>query len=185
MTKKSQIPDLIIALGKALGNGYVITAVIGRKSVMEAAQGTFISSTFWTERIGSAAALKTLEVMERTKSWDYITLKGGKIWKKWQDLADKYDIEIVHWGIPALTGFSFLSEKALIYKTYITQEVLKRRFLASSGIYVSVAHTDELIDQYFSILDPLFADIANYERGDKGALNLDGPICHSGFKRLN
>ena len=32
---------------------------------MEAAQSTFISSTFWTERIGPAAALKTLEVMER------------------------------------------------------------------------------------------------------------------------
>jgi glutamate-1-semialdehyde 2,1-aminomutase len=177
-------PDMAM-FGKALGNGYAITAVIGRKSIMEAAQGTFISSTFWTERIGSAAALKTLEVMECTKSWDYITLKGGEIRNKWQNLADKYDIEIVHWGIPALTGFSFLSEKALIYKTYITQEMLKLRFLASNSIYVSVAHTDELIDQYFSILDPLFADIANYERGDKGALKLDGPICHSGFKRLN
>ena len=44
-------PDIAI-FGKALGNGYAITAVVGRKEVMEVAQSTFISSTFWTERIG-------------------------------------------------------------------------------------------------------------------------------------
>ena len=56
--------------GKALGSGYAITATIGRRSVMEAAQNTFISSTFWTERIGPTAALKTLDVMERERSWE-------------------------------------------------------------------------------------------------------------------
>ncbi len=43
---------------------------------MEATQSTFISSTFWTERIGPTAALKTLEVMEREKSWEQITSTG-------------------------------------------------------------------------------------------------------------
>ena len=57
-------PDMAM-FGKALGNGYAIAATIGRRSVMEAAQNTFISSTFWTERIGPSAALKTLDVMER------------------------------------------------------------------------------------------------------------------------
>ena len=65
-------PDMAM-FGKALGNGYAITATIGRREVMEAAQSTFISSTFWTERIGPTAALKTLEVMEREKSWEKIT----------------------------------------------------------------------------------------------------------------
>ena len=36
--------------GKALGNGYAITAVLGKK-IMEAGQNTFISSTFWTEEL--------------------------------------------------------------------------------------------------------------------------------------
>ena len=49
--------------GKALGNGYGITSIVGKKQIMEAAQASFISSTFWTERIGPSAALKTLEVM--------------------------------------------------------------------------------------------------------------------------
>ena len=64
--------------GKTIGNGYALTAVVGRRSVMEAAQTTFISSTFWTERIGPTAALKTLEVMEQMNSWDIITAQGRK-----------------------------------------------------------------------------------------------------------
>ena len=68
--------------GKALGNGYAITSVIGKREVMESAESSFISSTFWTERIGPTAALKTLEVMEREKSWEYISSLGKKIKKK-------------------------------------------------------------------------------------------------------
>ena len=56
-------PDLA-TFGKTLGNGYAITAVIGRREVMEAAQTTFISSTFWTERIGPTAALAALAAMK-------------------------------------------------------------------------------------------------------------------------
>jgi glutamate-1-semialdehyde 2,1-aminomutase len=61
-------PDIAI-FGKALGNGYAITAVVGTKNVMEAAQKSFISSTFWTERIGVSAALKTLEIMDPPKAF--------------------------------------------------------------------------------------------------------------------
>uniref|UniRef100_UPI00374DC721 aminotransferase class III-fold pyridoxal phosphate-dependent enzyme n=1 Tax=Flavobacterium sp. TaxID=239 RepID=UPI00374DC721 len=71
-------PDITM-FGKTIGNGYALTAVVGRKSVMEAAQSTFISSTFWTERIGPTAALATLGVMEKMKSWELITKVGNKM----------------------------------------------------------------------------------------------------------
>ena len=61
-------PDMAV-FGKALGNGYAISAVIGKREVMEATQNTFISSTFWSERIGYVAALKTLEIFESTQHW--------------------------------------------------------------------------------------------------------------------
>ena len=77
--------------GKALGNGYAITATIGKREIMEAAQSTFISSTFWTDRIGPTAALKTLKVMERERSWEKITATGKFIAQGWQNLATKYD----------------------------------------------------------------------------------------------
>ena len=71
-------PDIAI-FGKALGNGYAINAVVGSKKVMMKAQDSFMSSTFWTERIGSVAALETLKEMEKLKSWNLITKKGIKV----------------------------------------------------------------------------------------------------------
>lgn len=177
-------PDMAM-FGKALGNGYAITATIGRREVMEAAQSTFISSTFWTERIGPTAALKTLEVMERARAWDTITDTGTQIRKRWQALADKYRLPINHWGLPALTGYSFESKDALAYKTYVTQEMLAKGFLASNCVYVSTAHTPEVVDAYFEALDGIFAAIRECEDGRDVQTLLKGPICHSGFKRLN
>jgi glutamate-1-semialdehyde 2,1-aminomutase len=177
-------PDIAI-FGKALGNGYAITAVIGRRDVMEEAQSTFISSTFWTERIGPTAALKTLEVMERENSWEQITSTGLKIRSGWQQLADKHGVRISHWGIPSLTGFTIQSDNALEYKTIITQNMLSRGYLASNSVYVSTEHKQDILDGYFNALDPQFALIKECEDGrDPGEL-LKGPICHSRFKRLN
>lgn len=113
---------------KTMGNGYAICAVVGRKDIMEAAQGSWISSTFWTERIGPTAALAALAEMERTKSWEIITEIGLNNKKRWQLLADKYGLEIEQWGIPALAGYTFKSKNHLAYKTYITQEMLKKDF---------------------------------------------------------
>ena len=53
--------------GKAIGNGYALTAIIGKNKIMNKAKNTFISSTFWSERIGFTAALATLKEMKRIK----------------------------------------------------------------------------------------------------------------------
>ena len=98
-------PDIAM-FGKALGNGYAITSIIGRREVMEVAQTSFISSTFWTERIGPVAALKTLDVMESTTSWQKITEMGNFVRSSWVDLAKKYDLEIDLFGLPSLSGFT-------------------------------------------------------------------------------
>lgn len=177
-------PDVAM-FGKALGNGYAITATIGRRAVMEAAQSTFISSTFWTERIGPAAALKTLEVMERVRSWEQITQTGLGIGHRWQALAAKHSLPIALNGLPAFIGFSFPVPDMLKYKTFITQEMLKKGFLAATAVYVCTEHTPALVDQYFDALEPLIAVIAECEAGRSIDALLEGPVCHEGFKRLN
>ena len=177
-------PDMAI-FGKALGNGYAITATIGKREIMEAAQKTFISSTFWTERIGPAAALATLSVMKKTNSWKTITESGVQVKQKWQFLADKYNLPIDQWGLPALAGFTFRSKLASAYKTLITQEMLKKGILAGNCIYLCIEHTPELIDQYISKLEPIFEQIKLCENGQDIVQLLDGPVCHGGFKRLN
>lgn len=177
-------PDMAM-FGKALGNGYGITATIGRREIMEAAQTTFISSTFWTERIGPTAALKTLEVMERVKSWEQITQIGLDITTKWKRLAEKHGLSITTSGLPALTSFSFNSPNALAYKTLITQEMLAKGYLAGTSVYVCTEHTPEVVANFFETLDPLFALIKECEEGRDVMSLLKRPVCHGGFKRLN
>jgi len=177
-------PDMAM-FGKALGNGYAITATIGRREVMEAAQSSFISSTFWTERIGPTAALKTLEVMEHAQSWETITKTGLGIRRRWQELADRHGLKIDHWGLPALTGFSFQSPNALAYKTLITQEMLTKGYLAGNSVYVCTEHTPIVVDAFFDALDPVFGLIRACEEGKNVNDLLKGPVCHGGFKRLN
>jgi glutamate-1-semialdehyde 2,1-aminomutase len=152
---------------------------------MEAAQTTFISSTFWTERIGPTAGLKTLEVMERTRSWDQITQMGKVIGEGWRKLAAKHELEIQVTGLPSLICFSFASQNHLAYKTLITQEMLAQGYLATTSVYVCTEHTKEVVDTYLETLDPIFGMIRACEEGQEVLPLLKSPICHSGFKRLN
>jgi glutamate-1-semialdehyde 2,1-aminomutase len=177
-------PDMAV-FGKTLGNGYAITAIIGRREIMEAAQATFISSTFWTERIGPTAALKTLEVMDRVKSWEQITNTGREITNRWQRLAAKYEISITPTGLPALAAFPFNSSNALAYKTLITQELLAKGYLGGTSVYVCTEHTPDVLEGFFEALDPIFSLIRDCEDGREIMSLLKGPVAHTGFRRLN
>jgi glutamate-1-semialdehyde 2,1-aminomutase len=178
-------PDMAM-YGKTIGNGYALTAVVGKRSVMEAAQTTFISSTFWTERIGPTAALATLKVMERVKSWETITEMGNKMRKGWQKLADLHHLDISISGIPSLSTYGFNSPDAMAYKTLITQEMLKKGFLASTNFYASTAHNDDNLDLYFNALESVYQQISSCEKEELKIEDLlEGPVCHGGFKRLN
>jgi glutamate-1-semialdehyde aminotransferase len=184
--KKFGVEPDVAMYGKTIGNGYALTAVVGKRSVMEAAQTSFISSTFWTERIGPTAALATLKVMEEVKSWEVITAIGKKVQEGWKSLASTHGLEIELAGIPALTTYSFKSENALAYKTLIAQEMLKKNILASTNFYASIAHEDVYLEKYFSELDKVYGMIRKCENQELNINELlEGPICHSGFKRLN
>jgi glutamate-1-semialdehyde 2,1-aminomutase len=177
-------PDVAV-FGKALGNGYAITAVVGRRAVMEAAQSTFISSTFWTERIGPTAGLETLRIMEHARSWEVVTEIGSRIGERWQSLGKEHGLTVKLNGLPALISFDLGTQDMLKYKTLITQEMLKAGFLATTSIYVSTAHTPDVVDRYFDAVSPVFGLIAECESGRDVDELLEGPVCHSGFRRLN
>ena len=183
--KKFNVAPDICMFGKALGNGYAVTSIIGKREIMESAQSTFISSTFWTERIGSVAALTTLKVMEEEKSWETISKKGKFIKKNWLRLAKNHGLEISIGGLSAIPNFSFKYKNNISYKTFISQEMLKKGFLSSNVIFVCTKHTESAISKYFDLLDTIFYKIKKSE--EKGNINelLDGPIAHSGFNRLN
>ena len=177
-------PDMLM-LGKALGNGYAISAVLGKKIIMDSIKNTFISSTFWTESLGPTAALKTLEIMKKNNTWEYITKLGRFIVSKWVVLAKKNKIKIKINGIPALCSFVFLSKNHQEYKTFITQEMLKNSFLATTTIYVSMAHNKKILRKYFNCLDKIFSIIAKCENGDDIYRYLETTKSETDFARLN
>jgi len=174
-------PD-IATFGKALGNGYAVNAVIGTDSIMNYANSTFISSTFWTERIGSVAGLKTLEIMEKIKSWDIISSLGKKVKANWKSLAKKNNIKLNICGLSALPRFDFENNN-LYYKTFVSQEFLKQNFLASNAIYLCTEHNMKIFNNYFDILDSVFFKI---RRSIKDNIDpqklLSGPVCIGGIR---
>jgi glutamate-1-semialdehyde aminotransferase len=179
------VPDIVI-YGKTMGNGYAITSVLGKKEIMEYAQKTFISSTFWTERIGPTAALKSLEVMKKNKSWEIITNIGNKIKDGWEKISETYKVPIVSSPIPAVVSFNIDCKNKNYYKTYITQEMLKKGILASTNFYACTEHNQKHIDKYLLILEEIFKTISKCESGQIDIRNLlDGKVCNTGFGRLN
>ena len=175
-------PD-IATFGKALGNGYAINAIIGKDSVMNYANSSFISSTFWTERIGSAAGLKTLEVMEKIKSWDFITSLGKKVKANWASLAKNHNIKLKIQGLNALPRFDFESKNNLYFKTFISQEFLKKKILASNIIYLCTEHNMKIFDKYFDILDSVFYKISRSIKNNNNPEELlSGSVCISGIR---
>ena len=175
-------PDMA-TFGKTLGNGYAITAVIGRESVMQAAQSSFISSTFWTERIGPTAALATLEVMKEENATERVHAIGEVVQRRWEEIGAAANLKITTGGLPALANFTIQGRDPLVTKTFITSQMLDNGYLASNSLYASIAHTDQILDEYLSALQPIFTEISNSSDQELEATLPAGP-AHGGFRRL-
>jgi len=177
-------PDMAI-FGKALGNGYAITAVLGKKEIMECVQNTFISSTFWTERIGSVAGLETLKVMKDTESWKLIDKIGKNIKKTWREISKNTSVPIEISGLNSLAQFKIISKNSNIFKTFITQEMLKKNILASDTVYVSIKHSDTVLEKYYENLEKIFKSISKYQNFRNPKFLLENKECLMGLPRLN
>jgi len=145
-------PDICI-LGKALGNGYPINAVIGTKQVMNKAANSFISSTFWSDRIGPAAALKTLEIMKKEESWIKLKNLGDFFKKNFKLILNKHSVSGDIIGTGSLLKFKIDKLNDNLLKRFFANEMLKKGMLASNVIYLSTAHTEILLKRYLTAID--------------------------------
>jgi len=177
-------PDIAV-FAKAMGNGYPMAAIVGKGSVMQAAQDSFISSTYWTERIGPCAALATIRKLVDRHVAEQLIRTGSAIQGGWRRLAGKHGLRIHVSGIPPLSHFEFEDGAPLVLKTLFTQEMLRRGFLASTVFYASYAHSPADVDAYLASTDEVFGLIAGAIRDGTAEQELQGPVCHSGFARLN
>ena len=177
-------PDIVL-YGKALGNGYPITACVGKEEVMNFAKKSFISSTFWTERIGFSAALATLKEMKRLKSWVYVNENGIFFKKNLEKIAKNNKINIEITGLPAITSYYIKDKNCDLFHAYITQEMLKIGYLATQTLYMSISHDKKKIDLYLNKLNDIFEFISKNLNNKNFANFLNGPLPNKPFRRMN
>jgi len=170
-------PDVAV-FGKGMSNGYPMSAIVGKQEIMDKAQESFISSTYWTDRVGFVASLATIDKMEREQVPSALLNSGNLIRLGWMLLAKKYNLDItIHDGFLPIISFTFNKDHQRL-RTFFTQEMLKRGYLATNTVYVSYCHTKEFIKDYINNVDEVFGLIS------EGKIKLNGSIAQSGFKRL-
>lgn len=176
-------PDIAV-FGKGISNGYPIGAVIGKKKFMNAAQDTFISSTFFTEDIGFTAAIASIKKHRLYKVGEHINNLGNYFQKKLNEIAISTGIKINISGLSAFSSWSFDYNNGIAIKTLYIQKMLSRRILAKNSLYLSFAHKKEDIDYYLKNIKEVFDELVVLIEQNKIEENLLGPEAHTGFKRL-
>ena len=178
-------PDIAI-FAKALGNGHPIGAVVGTAQAMSGAHDSFISSTYWTECVGPAAALATLKKMKRIDVPAHVERIGRSVLEHWRRAGEKHGLPVVFdGGYPSMAHLSFDHEKPEVMRTLYTQEMLARGFLSDFVFYPTLAHTDEVVADYGDAIDEVFALIADALAAGDLEKRLAGPVAHASFRRLN
>lgn len=176
-------PDVAV-FAKALGNGHPMAALVGRAAVMEAAQTSFVSSTYWTEGVGPTAALATIRKMQTIDVPSYVA-SIGTAWRDGMQLvAEKHGVALRFSGHPAITVLSFEHPEALALQTLFTVRMLDFGILAGAQFSVSLAHTGEHLMRYVAAADAIFAELAQAIADGDIVARIGGPVRHSGFSRL-
>jgi glutamate-1-semialdehyde 2,1-aminomutase len=176
-------PDIAV-FAKAMANGYPMAAVIGTAAAMEAAQSTFISSTNWTERVGTVAALATIRKCRRERVAAHLVRIGELTMAGWTSAAEEAGLDLHVEGLPSLAHFAFRASDELTLTTLFTQEMLGRGYLAYSQFKPSFAHQPAHVEGYLGAVRSAFSTIAAAVKAGDAAARLHGPVARRGFYRL-
>jgi glutamate-1-semialdehyde aminotransferase len=152
---------------------------------MDGAQRSFISSSYWTEGVGPAAALATIHKMQRIDVPGHVVRIGQLLMEGWRKNAAKHQLPvIVEEGYPCFARFRFDHPQSDELRTLFTQLLLERGFLATGGCYPTLAHTNEITARYDAAVDEAFGFIAEAIASNSVKQRLKGPVAHAGFRRL-
>ena len=180
-------PDIAV-YGKAMSNGFPMAAIVGREEVMDIAQESFISSTYWTDRIGPVASIATITKLRDNNVPSHLRIIGKRISEGWKKLSAEHDLkmDIMSEGLSTVVPtfvFDYGTDSQALH-TLFTQEMLERGFLASKNVYATYSHNKEHVDEYLENVNDVFGVIKEAIEKDNVDNLLKGPVAHEGFKRL-
>lgn len=176
-------PDVAV-FAKAISNGHPMGAILGRSSVMEAAQESFISSTYWTESIGPTAALATLRKMQQVDVPAHAERIGRLFREGLGQVGRKHGVPVQITGLGPLLHIAFDHPEQAALGTLQTQRMLELGFLSGSGFYPSLAHANRHVEAYLAAADGVFKELAEAIERNDIRQRLGGAIRHNGFARL-
>ena len=176
-------PDLI-TFGKTIANGIPMAVLMGKRSIMEYANKTFISSTNWTERLGPACAVEFIKKHKKIKAGKILINNGNKIRNIWKKAAENANLNIDISGILPLSQFKIIHDQWPIIISYFNQEMLKRKILASDRCYSNIRQDEKSLKKYENACFDIFYKISTYLNAEILEKKLDGPVKQMGFKRL-
>ncbi len=177
-------PDIAV-FSKSLGNGHPIGAIIGTCDAMRGAYDSFISSTYWTDRVGPAAALATLKEMAANNVPEHIAGIGKKARDILTQAGKRHGLLLeVKGGYPCFVCFAFQGANGNIMRTLFTQFMLDHGFLAGTAFYPTLAHSDTIVKKYADAVDQVMAKLKTLMDNNTLPEAMLGPEAHTGFKRL-
>lgn len=176
-------PDIAV-FAKTISNGHPMGAVLGKAHIMQAAQETFISSTYWTEAVGPAAALATIRKMQRSNVPAHVATIGRKTMDSWLELGSAHGVPVAVSGHPVLAHLDFDCQGNAALGTLFTVKMLDEGFLAGARFYPTLAHNEQHVESFAKAADRVFPEIAAAARDGNVRERLKTPVRHSGFQRL-
>jgi glutamate-1-semialdehyde 2,1-aminomutase len=178
-------PDIAV-YAKAMSNGFPCGAIVGRDEVMGAANASFISSSYWTDGVGPAAALACIGKMREEGVQQHVWSLGETLQHNLRELAARHSsLKIKVGGMPCAPAFAFqLGDLSAAAKALCVRGMLARGFLFSSQLYVMWPHTGAHVNELVAALDETLGEIVGLH--ENGRLREEAGVAEisTGFARL-
>lgn len=179
-------PDLA-AFGKAMGNGFPISCVVGRADVMAIFEEIFFSFTFGGEVASMAAALKVIEILEGTDALAQMESNGRRLQDGFNTLAREAGLSsrLKCMGYPQwalLKFFDAEGKDSLLVRSLFQQEVVKRGILILVTHNMTGAHDASAIEQTLEAYASVFKTLAAWLSDPNPSKYLEGPPIQAVFR---
>lgn len=180
-------PDLA-AFGKAMGNGWPISCVVGRREVMQVFEDAFFSFTFGGDVSAMAAAMKVIDILEFGDAYARMSAAGTKLCDGARVMAAAAGLEkaFVLKGHPHWSFFSFVDENGVddpATRALWIQEVTRRGVLILTTFNISAALDESSVTTVLAAFAHAFKRVAEARKlGVRAEDWLDGPIPVPAFR---
>lgn len=178
-------PDVAV-YAKAMSNGFPCAAIVGRDAVMNAAADSFISSSYWTDGVGPAAALACIRKMRRLGTQAHVWSLGQRLQQGMRELAAGHPaLAIQIGGQPAAPSLTFaLGVDSGAAKALYIRHMVARGFLVSGQYYVLGTHDDAQVDSLLNSLGEVFSALELVQSQGQLQTTAGDVKLKAGFGRL-